>query len=155
MEPYLIMIEEKVGPASEIDAYCTKCRLVTNHRVVAMVEGAVKRVVCLTCNGQHNFRAAPGQKAPKASSRVRRMGQAAGGPSRAATLKALDNWLERRVRLGDAEVPAYDMAASYKEGQALMHPKFGLGFVSRVLGRNKIDVVFERELKTLAMNYGG
>ena len=47
---------------SEIDAWCTSCRMDLGHRIVAMVEGRPKRVECLTCGGQHNYRA------PKAES---------------------------------------------------------------------------------------
>ena len=42
---------------SEIDAWCTKCRMDLMHRIVAMVQSAPKRVICLTCNSEHNYRA--------------------------------------------------------------------------------------------------
>ena len=41
----------------EIDAWCTKCRMDLGHRIVALVHGVPKRVVCLTCGSQHNYRA--------------------------------------------------------------------------------------------------
>ena len=40
----------------EIDAYCTKCRLDLTHRIIAMVEGAVKKVECKTCGSHHLYR---------------------------------------------------------------------------------------------------
>ena len=43
--------------ASEIDSWCTKCRMDLGHRIVAMVGGAPKRDVCLTCGSEHNYRA--------------------------------------------------------------------------------------------------
>ncbi len=37
--------------------------MVLNHRIIAMVGTAPKRVECSTCNSHHNFRAtAPGEK---------------------------------------------------------------------------------------------
>ena len=48
-----------------IEARCTKCREVLNHRIVAMVEGKVVRVECNTCNGVHNYHAPPAAKAAK------------------------------------------------------------------------------------------
>ena len=42
---------------AEIDAWCTKCRMDLMHRIVAMVQSAPKRVICLTCNSEHNYRA--------------------------------------------------------------------------------------------------
>src|SRR5258706_13789676 len=41
---------------SEIDAWCTRCRMDLGHRIVAMVGGAPKRVICQTCNSEHNYR---------------------------------------------------------------------------------------------------
>jgi hypothetical protein len=46
---------------AEIDAFCGKCHLVTNHRVVALEGTKIKKVVCLTCQAQHNYR----KSAPK------------------------------------------------------------------------------------------
>src|SRR5688572_28940516 len=49
----------------EVDSWCTKCKLVLNHRVIAMVAGTPVRVECSTCGSHHNFRGrAPGEKAP-------------------------------------------------------------------------------------------
>jgi hypothetical protein len=50
----------------EIDAQCTKCRRPTNHRIVSMMEGAIKHVVCLTCESRHNYRP-PAPAKPKAA----------------------------------------------------------------------------------------
>ena len=44
----------------EIDAWCTSCRMNLNHRIVAIVRSTPKRVECLTCNKQHNYRAPRG-----------------------------------------------------------------------------------------------
>ena len=52
-----------------LDDYCTRCRLLTNHSVVAMVEEAVKKVRCRTCNHEHEYRQGQGgqKKTKKAS----------------------------------------------------------------------------------------
>ncbi|NIR16666.1 MAG: hypothetical protein GWN86_23200 [Desulfobacterales bacterium] len=46
----------------------------------------------------------------------------------------------------------YDPTASYSEKQIVAHPAFGLGFVRKVIDKSKIEVVFEYEVKILAMN---
>src|SRR6185436_14531339 len=52
----------------EIDSWCTKCRLVLNHRVIAMVGTKPVRVECSTCGSHHNYRAgAPGERAERSS----------------------------------------------------------------------------------------
>ena len=48
---------KKLTAGSEIDAWCTKCRMDLGHRIVAMVKDQPKRVVCQTCGSQHNYRA--------------------------------------------------------------------------------------------------
>jgi hypothetical protein len=39
-----------------IDDYCGRCRLLSNHAVVSLLVGEVKKVRCRTCNHEHNFR---------------------------------------------------------------------------------------------------
>ena len=48
-----------------LDDYCTRCRLLTNHSVVAIVEDMVKKVRCRTCSHEHDYR--HGQGGPKKS----------------------------------------------------------------------------------------
>jgi len=43
----------KIG--DEIDGRCTKCKEVTTHTVIAMVEDEIKKVQCLTCDGVHKY----------------------------------------------------------------------------------------------------
>ncbi len=40
----------------EIDDYCVKCRRVTNHAVVSLVNGKPAKVRCRTCYSDHDFR---------------------------------------------------------------------------------------------------
>src|SRR3954454_4042727 len=72
----------------EGDSWCTKCKLVLNHRIIAMVATKPVRVECSTCSSHHNYRGhAPGA-APSASPRERAAAasaspRAARGPTRA------------------------------------------------------------------------
>jgi hypothetical protein len=38
-----------------IDDYCIKCRRLTNHAIVSMVEGDVAKVRCRSCYHDHNY----------------------------------------------------------------------------------------------------
>jgi hypothetical protein len=141
----------------EIDAVCTRCRLVTNHRIVAMVEGLVKRVICLTCDSQHNYHQPPGVRGPAAaqirrvSKELKKTSAPAGGP------RIFAQWMRFRDELNENGRPPrpYCFQEKYENGEALDHPKFGLGFVQKIIPPNKIEVMFENSLKTLAMNTGG
>lgn len=47
---------EEIRLGDVIDDYCSRCQLLSNHSVVAMIGPEVKRVRCRTCNHEHNFR---------------------------------------------------------------------------------------------------
>ena len=50
-----------------IDDHCSRCHMIMDHSVVAMVGEEVKRVRCRTCNHEHDYRQAKTpQKKPKA-----------------------------------------------------------------------------------------
>ncbi len=148
---------DDIRVGGEIDAVCTRCRMITNHRIVAMVDGLVRRVICLTCDSQHNYRQPPGEKRPAAATvvRVGKEMKKTSAPSGGARIFA--QWVQSREALTAAEqTPSpYDFKETFEPGQALSHPKFGLGFVQRVIPPNKMEVMFETEIKTLAMNMNG
>lgn len=51
-----------------LDDYCTRCRLLTDHSVVAMVDEAVRKTRCRTCYFEHEYRhGKPGAKKGKPS----------------------------------------------------------------------------------------
>ncbi len=39
-----------------IDDFCVKCRRLTNHSVVSMLNGAAAKVRCRTCYHEHDYR---------------------------------------------------------------------------------------------------
>ncbi len=39
-----------------IDDFCVKCRRVTNHSIVSLVDGAAAKVRCRTCYHDHDYR---------------------------------------------------------------------------------------------------
>jgi len=39
-----------------IDDYCSKCKLITNHSVVSIVDGDAAKVQCRTCYYEHKNR---------------------------------------------------------------------------------------------------
>src|SRR6185437_2698017 len=48
---------------SNIDSWCTRCKLILAHTIEAVANGAIKRVECNTCHGKHQFKGdAPGVK---------------------------------------------------------------------------------------------
>jgi hypothetical protein len=48
------MSEVRLGDV--IDDYCVKCRRLTNHSVVSMMNSAPAKVRCRTCYNEHDYR---------------------------------------------------------------------------------------------------
>lgn len=53
-----------------IDDHCTKCRLLTNHSVVSIVDGVAAKVECRTCYTTHNYRHGKGGTKKKPSEKA-------------------------------------------------------------------------------------
>lgn len=51
---------EELRLGDVIDDHCSKCRLVTNHSVVSIVDGEPARTKCRTCDSEHRYRKAKG-----------------------------------------------------------------------------------------------
>lgn len=48
------MDEMRLGDV--IDDYCIKCRRITNHSIVSLVDGQAAKVRCRTCYHDHDYR---------------------------------------------------------------------------------------------------
>lgn len=142
---------------SEIDAWCTSCRLTLNHRVVAMVAGAPKRVLCLTCNKQHNYRRPKGdgvEAAPRgsASSGGTKSSASKKATSASAAVKSPSAAREWQTNVADRDsrdfVP-YSIHTTFEPGQLVDHPKFGWGYVKETLAAQKLCILFKDGPRTL------
>jgi hypothetical protein len=140
--------------AGEVDSWCTKCRLVLNHRIVSMKNGKAYQVECLTCRSTHLWRAAaPGEKPAAAGGERAPRSAATGGPRPripVAVVRHVQTWEKAIAGRGVNEFVSYEVGKSYKEGDLLRHKKFGDGLVTRVIDAHKVEVLFKDEAKTLA-----
>ena len=50
------MPERELRLGDVIDDYCSRCRLLTNHSIVALVNGHPAKVHCRTCYNEHPYR---------------------------------------------------------------------------------------------------
>ena len=136
---------------NEIDSYCTKCKLDLNHRIVAMVGPTVKRVECLTCGGQHNYRVPKAQRdaesRKRATKRTAKRAKAAAKPTSAEVLR--QQWEEAIAGRMANEFSAYTISGIFQEGQLLRHKKFGEGVVTELVEDEKIQVLFATGIRLL------
>lgn len=153
---------------SEIDAWCTRCKLVLGHRIVAMIGKKPVRVECQTCGSVHNYKAtAPnsGTVAPVVRNRDGTLSpvRMANAPAARAAAKLTSartgaRTSEWETRIAGQPVTAfsrYSMSKTYTPGELVHHPKFGDGFVAVVLEGGKVSVVFKDGAKTLAHSQSG
>ncbi|HRY35918.1 MAG TPA: hypothetical protein P5249_08405 [Smithellaceae bacterium] len=137
----------------DIDAYCTKCKLLLTHTVLSETGGIARNVQCKTCGAQHKYRRAPGARKASGSLRTilsERLGLNAAGkqPVSATTLWEIKN----QDMLPHAAVREYSMQDRYKYRDVIQHPTFGLGFVEKIRSETSMKVLFRDAVKLMAMN---
>lgn len=148
-------MSKPLSAGGEVDSYCTKCKLVLNHRVIAMVAGTPKRVECSTCGSHHNFRPrAPGDRAV-----VTRAGTSSSSPSRPprgptkaaqALLDRERSWEKAVSGKGVHDFRQYRVTETFAEGDLVKHKKFGDGVVMRIVDGSKVEILFRDEPRMLA-----
>ncbi len=129
---------------SNVNAWCTKCKLVLAHTIEAAVGTAIKRVACNTCGGKHQYKAAAPGTTSVTSPRVPRIPSAKG--SIASSPKGYDTVMAGKDL--SAALP-YEFRTLYTLGALIRHPDFGYGVVVADKGSKKIDVLFSAGAKTL------
>ncbi len=143
----------------EVDSWCTKCRLVLNHRIIAMMGTKPVRVECSTCGSHHNFRAtAPGDKPAAAASGGRSAGSAEPRAPRVTTATKAEqarvvreqSWERAVTGRAVTDFRRYNIYETFKEGDLVKHSKFGDGIVTRIIDASKVEILFKDEARTLA-----
>jgi|SRR5579871_573589 len=132
---------DMVRVGSNIDAWCTKCKLVLAHTIEAVAMGAIKRVQCNTCKGNHQFKAnAPGTEkiTIKATQRAQPKSR-----SRVSDYTKLLAGKDLSTACG------YEVSRHFAKGDLISHHKFGVGVVVDIKDMSKIEVLFELGPKIL------
>jgi hypothetical protein len=133
---------DEVG--SEVEAYCPKCKADTAHVIMSKYEDEIRRVQCNPCGDVHAYRKPRGETEEEATEPVTK--------KRAA--KAKPTW-EQVTAKAKKEPKLYMVADRYGDNELISHPKFGIGFVSEVIGLDKIEVTFQSERRVLVHNRKG
>jgi len=138
----------KVG--GEVDAWCTTCRLMKWHTVVALVDGKPAKVECHGCHKQHQFRAQPPGGGDKSERKPRARAAKAVAP--AAPAVDFDTLLGGRT----GEAKPYSPSTTFALNDVVRHPTFDLGVVTATPAPQKIEITFRGgEKKILLHDRGG
>lgn len=149
------MSRVQISPGDDVEAWCTRCRMNLNHRVVALVGTQIQRVQCLTCGGDHKYYPPKYEKQDSSerkhlrvvsSDKERRSAQK--GSSRSS-----NEWATFMKDLPpDAPPRPYNISETYSSGDFIQHPMFGVGKVLDIVGAEKMQVVFQEGRKILLCN---
>ena len=120
-----------------IEARCTKCRKNTGHIIVTMAEEGPGNVQCNACDRQHKYRPPTAAKKPSVRKTI--------DPKDAERKE----WELLRPNMKSEKATDYSMTDAYKVKALINHPVFGLGLVQRVVGPQKVEVLFEDGKKTM------
>ncbi len=139
----------------DIAALCTKCKMVLTHVVVSEVDGTVSKVQCKTCGSVHRYRNGGGEKSSGTrSARTAKLIKPKSGSGAQAPPKELQRrWQMKRDAMTEgAEIKDYRIDSEYGAEDIVRHATFGLGFVERVFSRTRVEILFEKGMKLMAMN---
>ena len=136
------IMSNEYSAGGEVVSWCTKCKLVLDHVIVALVDDLPKKVKCKTCKGNHNFR----PEAPDPNKKV---------VSTARKTKRSDFDLHMSRLEGDFDISSakkYSMKGNFKTDQVISHSNFGIGFILTVIDPKKVEILFKDGSKMLVQN---
>lgn len=95
------------------------------------------KVKCNTCEGEHKYHrpAAAKKSTTKKVVAPRATGQ--------------KDWQELRTKIEEVKAVDYSMDSSFKVNTVIKHPIFGLGLFEKIIGDQKMEVIFEDGRKKL------
>jgi hypothetical protein len=131
----------KFSVGGDAEAWCGKCKEITDHHIVAMVGEVPKQVVCVKCKSRHGYRIEPTARA-SANAAAAAAVENAGRPQRAAYTPTVDHeaarkaevkrQLEKELNAAEQARP-YDPRERYKQNEIVYHPEHGRGKIENVL----------------------
>lgn len=129
-------------------AYCTSCKMDLNHVIVAMKGDRIAKVQCRTCKKDHVYKAPKGVTEPTTAPEKLQKAAAKAENSKADhSIQA--EWQKLMVTHKNAPLKSYGAKNHFVLGDKINHPSFGHGIVSRLIYPNKIEIIFEHDLKVL------
>lgn len=147
-----------ITPGDDVEAWCTRCRMDLNHRVIAVVGSNIQRVHCLTCGGDHKYYPPKGQASEKTET-VRARGTRSTAknqklmPEKISPARAAGEWSAIMKDMSPDTAPTpYNVRQSFRPSEFIEHPVFGTGRVMEIVGAERIQVIFKDGRKVLICN---
>jgi len=133
--------DEADDGGQEIDSFCARCKTDTPHTVVSRYDEEIRRVRCNTCDDVHAFRRPRGEDGEEPAEQ----------PVRKKLTKAKPTW-EQMISKRKSSPRSWGPDEVFCELDVIAHAVFGIGFVSELIGQNKIEVTFQNDKRILIHN---
>ena len=130
----------------EVVCFCSSCKLELRHVIVAHKSGnsgPIAKVRCNTCNKIHSYRSTP------AGGMEKKVSVRAAPKQKAQVVPVEVEWREQLSKHEGTPSVAYFPSGEFKQGDVIDHPTFGSGVVRSLKDANKLEVVFQRDIKML------
>ncbi len=163
--------------SQRIEARCTRCKDMTSHIVIVVIDNVPAKVECCACKSVHKYYPLAGEKKVKNSAPLRvsanqsrttavenrarseklasRSSSSTSSSPSARALKAMKEsanleelWLAK-VNATVASAKEYSPSVEVNVGDSLEHSVFGLGIVEDIVGADKASILFKEGYKTL------
>lgn len=150
-----MLAKTKIEIGSEIESICTKCKIPTAHVITGLKGNTITKVMCKICLTYHK---------PKYEEKIMTSsrGKATAKKASPKSLKEKKpktresrkwNRLLKKVNFEDEEALDYHMSETYESDSVIRHPNFGVGVITDVTSKKKIQVFFQDGEKTLVHNW--
>lgn len=133
----------------DVEAYCGgKCKSDTWHTVTAEKNGKIAKVMCKICNAYHAYKAPNKGEAPAKTAATTTRKRA----TTTRSSRGKKDWGTLVGQIEDKKVLDYAISGEFSSTPAIRHKNFGVGVITKVLTKNKIEVLFQEGTKLLAQN---
>jgi len=126
-------------------AYCTSCKMDLAHIIVAMKGDKIAKAECKTCKKTHSYKTPKGITEPPKPKKKKKA--AADDAIKSSDIES--EWIKLMTANKANPTVSYSTKTSLKLGDKLKHPQFGEGIVGKLLYPNKVEVIFQHDIKIL------
>ena len=133
---------KEIGVGKDVLSYCSKCKLTLSHLIAAMKDPkTIGKVICNTCKATHSY------KDPNKASKKKVVSH-----QKKTKSKANEKSWEEALKSSSSDFLDYSPKTKFSKGDLINHPKFGKGVIEKLIDKNKIEVLFRDDTKTLMHN---
>lgn len=132
-------IDDELEAAGMTEEWCPECHDRKPHKIL---QDGSHMIVCAECNCEHRREKDVPNAKPVPHGILTNEEKKDAHQRKAA-------WIRLTTAISDSDVIKYSIHADLKEGDIINHSKFGRGVVIEKMEPNKVEVLFEDDLKRL------